>query len=141
DQMMYVVFKDDDFLDIDAICSSEKALGNYLEDEMRQFNESLDSKPPTAEINRVKTLYDKEYEITASVPTNSYQIICSELVGFENISKSDIKKVWVAHCLTPFVEVTIYSTEDAAKAKVNSLRDADDPDSILNSVEELEVFH
>ena len=143
DKMMYIVFEQGDILAINAICASEDAVGRYLEDERKLLEESFVSEPPVPKIDRIKTFFYKEYEIAVPAIKYDYQIIRSKLIGFDDMLKSDVKKVWVAHCLTPFLEVTLHSTKDSAKAKIDSLEnlEEDDPHGTLNVVEEWEVCH
>lgn len=143
DKMMYVVFKNGDFLFIDAICSNRDSLKKYIEKQRKEIEDDLNSKPLEVEAKIKETLFDEEYEISSSVPSDSIAVEYSELIDFDDMSKNDIKKVWVAHCLTPHLEITLHSSEESAKAKIDAIenKEEDDPYDTLNLVQEWEVLH
>lgn len=128
---VYVIFKDTDCIHIEVICANREALQKYMEEQRLQLEEELKKNCPTPEITRVKTFYDEEYEITAQVPTNNFEIMYSELEG----SSAKQAEVWAANCISPFRKVKVFTSEHAAKEWISNI---DDPEE-LNFIEKHEL--
>ena len=134
--MVYVVFKDTDDINIEAVFAKRESLQRYLGEQRIQFENSLNDGPCIPEIHRVKTLGDEEYEIRVDTPTLNIEVMYSEIDAFVPNSTQTSVKIWVANCICPFRQVKVFTSKEKAKEWMSAL---DDPEE-FNFVEEHELL-
>lgn len=130
--MVYVVFKDTDYINIEAVFAKRESLQMYLEEQGIQFEESLNNDFFIPKIHREKAIYDEKYEITVKGSTLTFEVMYSELDTFIITFDNKPVKIWLANCICPFRQVKVFTTEENAKEWISNL---DDPEEVNFIVE------
>ena len=127
--IVYVVYKKEDFSNIEAVFASRESLQSYLKAQQIQFEKLLNDNSRKTEIHEVESMLDEGYEIIAKKPTFNIDVVCCKLDV--TITPNNIKPVrvwiWASDCIAPFGQMKIFTSEEDAEEWMSTV---DDPEEL-----------